>query len=94
MMNTRKTIEIQAVRYDEDGQEAGGVNIYWSKGSRVVLVQEWEYRCAGNTYSQISPDPIGEQGLLEYFLASWKWKTEPGEDPVEYIVKSVNENYC
>lgn len=90
-IHTRKTIELKAVSYDEAGNIDGGLNIYWVEGAHVVLYQTWEYSCSGNTYSVISPDPIGEDSLLEYFLEAWtKGEIEYHLDPDS----PVNENYC
>jgi hypothetical protein len=90
-MNELKTIKVKAVSYDKDNNIDGGVNIYWTEGAHVVLYQTWEYRCSGNVYSVISPDPIGEDGLLDYFLENWtKGEIEYHLDPEN----PVNENYC
>jgi hypothetical protein len=88
MKNVKPTIELKAVCYDEDGQVAGGLKMYWVEGQRVVLYQTWEYTCSGNIYSPVSPDPIGEVSLLEYFIERWS----KGE--VEYHLDDVNQNYC
>lgn len=89
MKNTAPTIQVKLVELDEEGKEQGGVNFYYVKGARVVLYQEWEYRCSGNVYSPVNPDPIGEEGLLEYlFGANWL-----GNDS-KFTMKDVDGNYC
>jgi hypothetical protein len=88
MKNTTDTIWVKALSYDEEGQVTGGLNLYWTQGARVVMYNTWEYTASGNIYSPVSPDPIGEVSLLEYFMESWT----KGE--VEYYLEDVVQNYC
>jgi hypothetical protein len=61
---------------DEDGNVEGGVTFFFTPGNDIVLYQEWEYRCAGNTGGLVNPDPIGSDGLLEYLMGSWLGQRE------------------
>lgn len=88
MKNVTPTTWIKALSYDEDGQISGGLNIYWTQGSRVVLYNTWEYTASGNIYSPVSPDPIGEVSLLEYFIDCWT------QGEIEYHMEDVIENHC
>lgn len=64
------------VYHDEENNVQGGVLFFYPTGKDVVLYQEWEYRCAGNTYGPVNPDPIGSDGLLEYLMENWLGQRE------------------
>lgn len=87
--NTAPTIRIELVHLDEEGREEGGMIFFYVKGARIILSQTWEYRCAGNTYGPVNPDPIGEDGILEYLFSA----NYLGRDS-DYTIKSVDGNYC
>lgn len=76
------------VEKDESGDVQGGMVFLHPKGSDIVIYQKWEYRCSGNVYGPMLPDPIGSEGLLAYFLENWQDKAEPFEEPVHYEIDS------
>jgi len=73
-MNQIETVKLSVVYRDEDKNVAGGIDFYWPSGGRTVMYQEWEYRCSGNAYSQVKPDPMLGNSLLDYFLQNWQDK--------------------
>jgi biotin carboxylase len=81
-------IQVKLIHRDEDGNVAGGVNFYYTRGNNVILYQEWEYRCAGNTYGPVTPDAIGVN-LLDYLIDGWLGEREN----FTYQMDDVNGNY-
>jgi hypothetical protein len=90
MRLTKKTIEVRCVYRDEDKNIQGGVNFYWVVGAKTVLYQEWEHSCAGKIWEGVAPDPMAQDGLLDYFLECWQGRREDG---YLYEVESVDEDY-
>ena len=84
-MNTLNTIKLSVFELSDDGFAEGGIDFYWTQGAHIVLIQRWEHRAAGNHYSQIEPDPMSGDNLLDYFLETWQDK-----EGVHYHVQDVD----
>jgi len=67
-----------------DGYPDGGADFYWEKGSRVVLIQEWEHMVSGPVWSQVEVDPMTGDNLAEYISECWE----------NYIITDVEEDHC
>jgi len=89
MKNVNPTIRVVTTEFDEDGDEIGGYIFLWVAGARVILVQEWEFKASGEVYGPVNPDPIGEDGVLEYLFGA----NYLGPNSTMHI-KSVDGNYC
>jgi hypothetical protein len=81
-------IEVRLIHKDDNGNVAGGVNFYYTRGNSIILWQEWEYRCSGNSYGPVHPDPIGEN-LMDYLIDGWLGEREG----VVYQMDNVNGDY-
>lgn len=90
-----KIIQLRVVYWDEDKNIQGGINFLLPEGSEVVMYQEWEHTASGNVWQQVCPDPIGSQGLLEYFLSAWQDKhLDPYTEEVRhYEIEYVDDNW-
>lgn len=89
-MKNGKIVQLRTVWADDDGHIQGGINFFLPEDSRIVMIQRWEYMAAGNVYSQVEPDVIGEQGLLEYWIHSFK---HDHENDREYRIDDVDGDY-
>lgn len=66
-----KTIKIEAVLRDEEGNAQEGVDIYWTEGSTVFLFQSWDHRAAGRDWFEVQVS-FFDGNALDYFLEHWK----------------------
>jgi len=81
---TTETVKL-SLEYQEEGQVQGGADLIWTTGAHVVVIQEWEYRCAGNTYNKVYPDPMVGEDMIDYYTQCWKSRGDK-----DYYVSSVN----
>ena len=74
-MHTEETIKTSLVWYMSDGNLGGGLDLYWTRGAKVVICQEWLYNASGCTYDMVYPDPMVGANLVEYYEQAIKGRT-------------------
>lgn len=89
-LHTKETVKASLVWYMEDGNVGGGLDLLWTRGAHVVICQPWEYRCAGNDYGQVYPDPMSGDDLIDYFNDAIKGRQKDGRDLVWTDVRVFN----
>jgi len=82
---------VKIVCKDEEGDVQGGMEFFHTPGNDVILYSRWEYRCSGNTYGPVNPDPIGKTDLLTYLIEGWLGQREDGYWSIDG--ESITDDY-